>query len=382
MDHFSAKLFYLLLIALVIMAGSALIWYIIAKKENPLTDIPMDEDPDYIDEDSSDSDWVDYGSAEDSSEEVVEEVAETVTDMNTLTQDPKNPNLLINTAGDSRKVAILIGTNVCDPEIYQGDTLKLKGCVNDALNIRKLAVKYGFGRIYFLTDAHATIDNFLKAWKSATETIADGDTLLLQRSGHGMSLDMNVLDRKNDTEIGGTNEDGTIYSGDQGSVLHDGVIVDDVYWRLLLTLPRVKVIYINDSCHSATQYKLMNSVKTGNAYRKARSVSRDYLPTKNNVLDLAQLDKNVPKPVNEELKCTLISIAGCQEYEYSQDAYLDRKYQGAATCCLMSIYQHNPAPTPKQIKEQLPILLKSRGFTQHPQVNIEGDPVAWDQPLL
>ena len=377
-DH--TTLMYILAGIVGVVALFAGVNYFKAKEENPLTDVPLDEDT-TGDELEEVEDWTDYNNQEplDIPEET-EQPEQTMT--STLVHDPSNPKLLINAAGDPNKTAILIGTNVCNPEIYQGDTLKLKGCVNDALNIRKLAVKFGYRQIYYLTDAEATIGNFLSTWNTVAAGLKDGDTLLVQRSGHGMSLDMNVLDKKGDKEFGGTNDDGTIYSGDQGAVLHDGVIVDDVYWRLLLGLPKVKVIWVNDSCHSATQYKLANSFKLGNAYRKPRSVSKDYLPTKDNVLDLGQLDRLVPTSTNTELKCTLISIAGCQEHEYSQDAYLDRKYQGAATACLMGIYAKIAAPTPNQLKELLPKALVARGFTQHPQVNIEGDQAAWDQPLL
>lgn len=337
-----------------------------AKQANPLTDVPLDETPDM---------WG-PASAEPLDEEGVE------TDQQNTDTMPKSKNLFINPKGDKTKTAVLFGTNKCDPMVYQGDSLSLRGCVNDTLTGKALALANGYRQIYIFTDEDATIGNFLTVWGDVKAGLTEGDTLLFLRSGHGMSIDANLLDKLGDKETSGKNSDGTVYSGDQGAVLHDGVIIDDVYWRLLLGLPKVKVIWINDSCHSATQYKLMSSLKTGHAYRKTKSVGKAYMPSKDNVLDLVQLDKLVPKPKNTELNCTLVSIAGCQDHEYSIDAYIGGKYQGAMTAALATILKETPKATPEQLKVSLAKALKARGFEQNPQINVEGSQTAWKLPLL
>lgn len=350
-----------------------------AKRENPLTNVPLNEVPDqnplYWEDDSEES----MPEANPESDQEQTSINAETTDM---LPDAKNKNLFINPKGDKTKTAILFGTNKCDPKVYQGETLTLRGCVNDVMTSKALAIANGYRQIYLFTDASATIGNFLATWANVRAGLTEGDTLLVQRSGHGMSIDENLLDKLGDKETGGTNQDGTVYSGDQGAVLHDGVIIDDVYWRLLLTLPKVKVIWINDSCHSATQYRLMSGIRSGNAYRKAKSVSKEYMPSEDNVLDLVQLDKLVPKPKNTELICTLVSVSGCQDYEYSADAYVDGKYQGALTAMLASVLKTAPKSTPEQLKVTLAEALKKRGFEQNPQINIEGNQEAWKQPLL
>ena len=127
-------------------------------------------------------------------EETFELPFEPVSDMTTQ-------NITINPKGDPTKVAILFGINVCDPFVYQGDTLRLQGCVNDSLHVRTYLMRQKYGKIYLFTDKQATIGNFLKVWGEVSSTLKDGDTLLLQMSRHGMSLGENVLDRVGDAEV-------------------------------------------------------------------------------------------------------------------------------------------------------------------------------------
>lgn len=291
-------------------------------------------------------------------------------------------NLFLNPKGDPTKTAILFGINECSPMVYQGDSLRLRGCVNDSLHVRSFLCNYGsYGKIWLFRDKEATIGNFLDVWRRTVADLKDGDTLLLQMSRHGMSLGKGVLD--NDAETSKVVSDG-VFSGDQAAVMHDGIIVDDCFWRLFLELPRVKLIYLNDSCHSATQYKLADLQlfkEAQHKYRARRAVSNTYLPAKNKVLDLAQLDKLFPSSKKEPL-FTLVSIAGCQDWEFAADAFINRKYQGAFTFALLNALNKKKDSTPRELIESVPKILKSRGFTQNPQINIEGDQSYWDKPLV
>ena len=305
-------------------------------------------------------------------EEIFELPFEPVSDMTTQ-------NITINPKGDPTKVAILFGINVCDPFVYQGDTLRLQGCVNDSLHVRTYLMRQKYGKIYLFTDKQATIGNFLKVWGEVSSTLKDGDTLLLQMSRHGMSLGENVLDTLGDTEISKGE-----FSGDQAAVMHDGLIIDDCFWRLFSMLPKVKLIFLNDSCHSATQYKLANLILPGkeSKYIARRAVSNSYIPIKDKIVDLRQLEKLFPKPNTEVPKCTLVSLSGCQDHEFSADAYISRKYQGAFTFALLTAILAKPNSTPRELSTSVKAILAQRGFNQNPQVNIEGDQTFWDKPLL
>ena len=289
----------------------------------------------------------------------------------------KSPIIRVNPKGDPKKVALLFGINRCDPLVYYGDALTLKGCVNDAKSFYNYLVKQKFGKIYYNVDSDATISNFLRVWKDATKDLKDGDTLLLQMSRHGMSLDQNVME--NDVE-----QSTPQYSGDQAAVMYDGVIVDDCFWRLFMDLPKIKLIFINDSCHSGSQYKVASIPVPGNErkYRKSKGVSRDYLPKKDNVLDVAQLEKAFGKPTNKDQKFDLISISGCQDNETSADAYIGGKYAGALTYCLLSSLYTYPKKTLRELQVVLNQSIKANGFEQNPKVIIEGDQNLYDQPLF
>jgi len=174
------------------------------------------------------------------------------------------------------------------------------------------------------------------------------------------------------------------YSGDQAAVMYDGVIVDDCFWRLFMDLPKVKLIYINDSCHSGSQYKVASIPVPGNErkYRKARGVSKEYLPKKNNVLDLVQLEKAFGKPTSKDQKFDLISISGCQDDETSADAYISGNYAGALTYCLLSNLYTYPKKTLRELEVILNQSIKANGFEQNPKIIIEGDKTLMDQPLF
>jgi metacaspase-1 len=297
------------------------------------------------------------------------------------TEEMKSGTFLSNPNGDPTKSAILFGINVCDPNVYQGDRLQLKGCVNDSKSVLSFLQKKGFGKIWYNEDADCTIANFLRVWKVATKDLKDGDTLVLQMSRHGMSLGMNVLDRKGDEEV----EQGE-YKGDQAAVMYDGLIVDDCFWRLFLDLPKVKLIFINDSCHSGSQYKVANLDLSGKGkplpYKKARSVGREYMPSKDNVLDTVQLEREFGKPANKERRFDLISISGCQDWETSADAYLNGKYAGAMTYCLMSALNTSGRKSLSEVAKQVVTDLKEKGFAQNPKIIVEGDQNLLLKPLF
>lgn len=295
--------------------------------------------------------------------------------LNPESATPQGP--ITNEKGDPNKIGLVIGINKVSEFVY-GDDMPLKGCVNDSNHMKDFLVSKGFGKIYQLTDANATINNFLKTWREIVATVKDGDTIFLSMSRHGASIGQDVMDKDPETE--GKNKDGTMYKGDQGAVMYDGFIVDDCFWRLFSTLPKVKLIYLNDSCHSATQYKVTPGKRKGK-YARPKTIPPEYLPQKDRFLMVNQLDKVFPK-TKEEPKFDLISLSGCQDHEYSLDAYLNRKYQGAFTCYFLEYIKNNPKATPEEIKKEVTKTLHSKELMQSPEVRVEGDKSLMQQPLL
>lgn len=298
-------------------------------------------------------------------------------------QDVEEKSFIINPNGDPSKVAMLFGINRCDPRVYQGDSLPLKGCVNDMRNLRQLLTSNGYGKIYLFTDKTATVSNFLKTFGEVAGKAKPGDSIFLGMSRHGMSLGANVLDVKDDLETKAQNPDGEVYEGDQAAVMHDGLIVDDCFFRLFKLLPEgVNLTYWNDSCHSATQYRVSVSPLAPEKYQKARAVSSEYVPAKDRILDLKQLDRLIPK-TDGPLKCSLLSLAGCQDHEYSADAYIGTTYQGAFTAYMIQALKTSPTLSASETVSKAKSYLKMYQYDQNPQLNIEGpDQERAKKPIL
>ena len=151
-----------------------------------------------------------------------------------------------------------------------------------------------------------------------------------------------------------------------------------------MELPKVKVIFINDSCHSGSQYKLAGLSIDENSplYRKVRAVSNEYIPVKNKYFDLVQLEKVFGKPKSKEQKFDLISISGCQDWETSADAYIGGKYQGAMTYALLTSLGKKRNASPDELSKSMATTLKSRGFEQNPLVTVVGNQDLLHQPLF
>ena len=292
------------------------------------------------------------------------------------------PYVVYDLEGDHRKKALLVGINTYSPYVYQGDSMPLRGCVNDAVSLRNFLNRQGYGKIIMLTDKAATIGNFLLAWKDLIQDVGDGDTIFLSMSRHGASLGENVMDREGDVEVSGRNRDGYFYSGDQAAVMYAGMIPDDCFWMLFSNLPKVKLIFWNDSCHSATQYR--TALLPGGRNRLdiiPRVADRAYLPGRNRMLDVRQLEAEFPK-IDKSPEFTLVSLAACQDTEYAADARMGNKFQGAFTALGLSLIGKNLRISPEDFSKKIGPIMRANGFPQKPQVNVVGDPAQLTKPIF
>jgi hypothetical protein len=175
-------------------------------------------------------------------------------------------------------------------------------------------------------------------------------------SRHGIMLPNNTMD--DDKEKSGK---------DQAAVMYDGCILDDCIGRLIQSLPEITFIYINDSCHSETQYKLLPDLIDGKL-TISKSLSKDYVPSKNNILDIVQLESLFTKQDYKQ-RCTVISLASSLDTQPSLDVQLNGVAQGLFTGTLLKILRDNPTIRVKDIQAQL---RKQIGYQQTPVVQIEG----------
>ena len=160
----------------------------------------------------------------------------------------------------ARGVSIHVGVNrVKAPGISVPD---LHGCEHDASAMHDLARAAGFVSPPGLADKpilseEATHQHVFDAIKNSAP-LSDGDIFLFTFSGHGTQRPAQDI-----TEEPDDHEDETI-------VLHDRIMIDDVFRKLLWPEfnPGVRILAISDSCHSASVFFLVNPMGANTTVKK------------------------------------------------------------------------------------------------------------------
>jgi Caspase domain len=143
------------------------------------------------------------------------------------------------------KHALLIGINRY-PNLL--DTQQLKGCVNDALQLRSVLVeRFGFSPdgIDLLSDEKATRDSILAALQDLARKVGPGDVVVVGYSGHGS---------RGRTEEKSTGSFETIvpYDSGRGSHPNRDVLDDEIHeWLLAMAAITPNLTLVFDSCFSA-----------------------------------------------------------------------------------------------------------------------------------
>jgi hypothetical protein len=253
------------------------------------------------------------------------------------------------------KRAVLIGIN------YKSSEEELKGCINDIQHIKFFllnTMNYKTENITILTD-----DSFIKPTRKNIEEqllkiVKDsktGDSICIQYSGHGST----IIDRSGD-EIDGKDE--VLCPID---FRRSGVISDDWLYENIITkiLPNVNTTIIIDACHSQSicdlKYNLLsNSVCS--AKNPQKYVSREWSN---------QFSLSIQNGV--ELKNDISMLSGCLDVQTSADAFLDGKFQGAFTSCLLDMIKENIINGSfnknlklREVCKQVNARLQMKGFSQ------------------
>jgi len=230
------------------------------------------------------------------------------------------------------KKAVCVGINN-----YPGFANDLRGCVNDANDWETLLVNAEFETEKLLDD-QATKQNMLAALENLVVNAAAGDEIVFTYSGHGTQ----VADRSGD-EIDGY---------DEALVAHDGNIVDDELREILRKTPEdVHVIIIADSCFSGTVTRALDSSTV-----KPRFLKTEDIPA------TASLKKHL---LSDEDMIEVL-ITGCTDSEYSYDAEIDGRWNGAMTANAVSVMR--AGQTYKEFYQLLRQRLPSNEYPQTPQL--------------
>lgn len=117
----------------------------------------------------------------------------------------------------------------------------------------------------------------------------------------------------------------------------------------------VELIALIDACHSGTMLDL----------------KYQYLNDDNSEIIINN---------NIETKGTVHMIGGSKDYQFSVDAYIEGKWQGALSWAFKKIISANPNVSWKELIEEMRVLLKGNGFTQLAQF-ASGKPINVDEKI-
>jgi hypothetical protein len=275
-----------------------------------------------------------------------------------LSAEIKAINALMSVPGklQTTKSALTIGIN------YKNTQNELYGCINDAINIKKLLeTKYGFKNITMMTDdttLKPTKQNIINELTKILANAVAGDSIVVSYSGHGSyTTDLNI----NKEELDGYDE--LIVPIDFTTLA--SCIVDDELKKIIDTNLKagVKVFILLDCCNSGTALDL-----------------------KYNYLDSDNYNSPTVNPNAVETAGQIIMISGCTDSQTSADAAInDGTYttSGAMTYAFLETIKNNKdsSITLKNMLQNMRTLLKNKNFTQIPQLS-SGRSINIDTALL
>lgn len=218
----------------------------------------------------------------------------------------------------SQKLALCIGIND-----YPGTGSDLNGCVNDAHDWKDVLENRGF-TVSVLLDKQATRSNILKRMGEVIESAKSGDSIIFQYSGHGSY----VPDEDGDEPDG---RDECICPYDINA---NGPITDDELFDLYSSREsRVKLVVFSDSCHSGTVARFA-PISTPPSARGLNPPQRKvrFLPP-STFLSAQEIKKlGIGTSIRRSSppgRYAGLLISGCQDVEYSYDAYFQGRANGA-----------------------------------------------------
>lgn len=217
------------------------------------------------------------------------------------------------------KRALCVGINA------YGSGNDLYGCVNDARDWQSNLAARGF-TCAMLLDKDATRANLITGIRDLIRGASSGDLCVLTYSGHGSW----VPDQDGD-EPDGRDEvicPVDIFEGDRW-------IADDQLHEEFSARHRgVRLVFVSDSCHSGTVSRFADFGQPAPALvpvEVVREVPRvRFLPPETFTAEPEPSPISTPR-ATRSIASACVLMAGCQDWEYSYDAYFAGRPNGAYT---------------------------------------------------
>ncbi len=262
----------------------------------------------------------------------------------------------------SAKYALTIGINN-----YPGTDSDLSGCVNDANDWKAALAKRGF-KVNQLLDGAATGKAIRGAIREVIAPAKSGDLVVIQYSGHG-----SFVPDKNGDEPDGTDECICPYD-----VVTNGAVTDDELFELYSAKTRgVRLVVISDSCHSGTVARMapiLTPPSTTAKFAPTRKVR--FLPpaaflSRRELVQMGMSSRHVASssPGSPSGSHAALLMAGCQDTEYSFDAWFRGRPNGAFTfVALQTLAKLDPNATYGDWFKAIRAMLPSQQYPQAPNL--------------
>lgn len=259
----------------------------------------------------------------------------------------------------------------------------LQGCVNDARDMEAMIkTNFGFTDVQMLLDEQATTSNMKAGLASLVAGARPGDVLLFHYSGHGSQI-RDTADPDNEPD--GLDEIICPIDLDWNTKL----ITDDYLKWVFDQVPAgVNLTVILDSCNSGGALDQANTYQPlglGEARAGVDSLVEKgsrYLPPPAHLMPL--MEKMAPKPrsvQSRDVNNTGLLITGAQSQQTSADAYINGRYQGAATYSLTStVKAANYDINYKTLIERMNDFMVRNGYSQRPE--LDGSPALYSDKFL
>lgn len=200
----------------------------------------------------------------------------------------------------------------------------LNGCVNDAMDWSNLLGGLGYTGTVLL-DGSATKQTILSKLRESVSKLRYRDTFVFQYSGHGSW----VPDRSGD-EADGRDEVLCAYDYESGGLISDDELYDVTSDRAFGS----RVIILSDSCHSGSVHRFANAPEDrSHTIPRGKQERIRYLPPALFLTgaDLQRAHQVSDLQVRSAPRRGSVLISGCKDDEYSYDAWIDDRYNGAFT---------------------------------------------------
>lgn len=258
------------------------------------------------------------------------------------------------------KRAVCIGIND-----YPGTGSDLYGCVNDANDWSETLTDRGFETTVLL-DGQATKDAMAAAMREVVTATESGDVGVITYSGHGTWIPDTDADEDDQ-------RDEALCPYDLDS---NGPLTDDELYDIFLERTRgARVVLISDSCHSGSVARFAPAMAEAGPPERIRFLPPEVFLTADDV----EVARRVGRPkVAKPRPHAALLMSGCLDTEYSYDANIDGRPNGAFTYHALKALKKLPKTgTYREWHAEIRKSLPSQRYGQSPNLQGSKSQKAW-----